>query len=307
MNILITGGAGFIGSHIAELLLEKGHAVTIVDNLSTGTTEFIPKTAQFINKDIREREEMLALFKDNHFDVVYHEAAQTMVPASITSPFFDADENIMGLLSVLDAARASGTQKIIFSSSAAVYGDTSNLPCRETLLPAPGSFYGLTKWMTERYLALYHQYYGLHYTVLRYSNVYGPRQGAHGEGGVVYLFAKALAQNEGLTIFGDGNQTRDFISVHDIALANLAALEKGNESILNISTGCETTLNELAEKMAALGGKDRSIITHEKPRPGDIYRSVLSIKAAQDILGWSPSMNLDNGLKDTLTFFRSHR
>lgn len=306
MNILITGGAGFIGSHIAELLLAKGHAVTIVDNLSTGTTEFIPKDAQFINKDVRAREDMLALFKDNHFDVVYHEAAQTMVPASITAPAFDADENIMGLLSVLEAARMSGTKKIIFSSSAAVYGDTSDLPCRETSLPDPGSFYGLTKWMTERYLALYHQFYGLHYTVLRYSNVYGPRQGARGEGGVVYLFAKALAGNEGLTIFGDGNQTRDFISVHDIASANLAALEKGDESILNISSGCETTLNELAEKMAMLGGKDRSIITHGAPRPGDIYRSVLSNKKAKDLLDWSPSMNLDDGLKDTLAFFMNH-
>lgn len=307
MNILITGGAGFIGSHIADLLLEKGHSVTIVDNLSTGATEFIPKDAQFINKDIRAKEDMLALFKENHFDAVYHEAAQTMVPASITSPDFDADENIMGLLSILDAARMTGTKKIIFSSSAAIYGDTDDLPCKETALPDPGSFYGLTKWMTERYLALYHQFYGLHYTVLRYSNVYGPRQGAHGEGGVVYIFAKALARKEGLTIFGDGNQTRDFISVHDIASANLAALDAGNEAIINVSTGSETTLNELAEKMAALAGKDTSIITHGDPRPGDIYRSVLSNQKAKDLLHWSPSMKLEDGLKDTLDFFMNHK
>ena len=159
MNILVTGGAGFIGSHLVDALLSEGHRVTIIDNLSTGTREFISKDAEFIEADIRNRD-ALSFFKTHHFDAVYHEAAQTMVPASIDDPHFDADENILGLLSILEAARDGGVRKIIFSSSAAIYGDNPALPLTERETPDPTSFYGLTKWMTERYLALYHKLYG---------------------------------------------------------------------------------------------------------------------------------------------------
>ena len=231
MKILITGGAGFIGSHLADALILKNHEVTIVDNLSSGTNKFIPADSEFIEMDIRD-EKLISLFESHHFDVVYHEAAQTMVPLSIQDPKFDAEENIVGLLNVLEASRKTNVKKIIFSSSAAIYGDNSNLPLEENELPAPTSFYGLTKWMTERYLDLYHSLFNLNYTILRYSNVYGPRQGANGEGGVIYLFAKALAQNKSFTIFGDGKQTRDFISVHDVVAANLSALTNGNQNIL---------------------------------------------------------------------------
>lgn len=173
MKILITGGAGFIGSHLSDALLAAGHEITIIDDLSSGTKDFLPKEAEFLKMDIRN-EKLTDIFKERHFDIIYHEAAQTMVPASIDNPYLDADINISGMLRVLEAARKTDVQKIIFSSSAAVYGDNPALPLTENLIPAPSSFYGLTKWMTEKYLALYHKIYELSYTVLRYSNVYGP-------------------------------------------------------------------------------------------------------------------------------------
>lgn len=301
MNILITGGAGFIGSHLADALLAAGHKVTIVDNLSTGTDRFLPKDAEFIEADIRNRDS-LSFFQDHHFDVIYHEAAQTMVPASIADPHFDADENIMGLLSILEAARASKVRKVIFSSSAAIYGDNPALPLGETEIPVPASFYGLTKWMTEKYLALYHALYGLDYTILRYSNVYGPRQGAHGEGGVIYIFARLLSENKALPIFGDGTQTRDFINVHDVVSANLAALTRGSCQICNVSTETEVSLNELAEEMVRLSGKSVPIL-HQPARSGDIYRSCLCRKSARDALGWEPEIPLSKGLAETISFF----
>lgn len=303
-NILITGGAGFIGSHLADALLAAGHNVTILDNLSTGTRDFLPKDSEFVEADIRDRDTVSSLFRTHHFDTVYHEAAQTMVPESIHDPHHDADENIMGLLSVLEAARASDVRKIIFSSSAAIYGDNTALPLAESETPAPTSFYGLTKWMTEKYLALYHTLYGLDYTVLRYSNVYGPRQGASGEGGVIYIFAKLLAEGAPLTIFGDGGQTRDFINVHDVVSANLAALEKGSGTVCNVSTETEISLNALAAEMVRLSGKTVAI-RHEAPRAGDIYRSSLSHARAKEILGWAPKETLTDGLGETIRFFEN--
>ncbi len=302
MRILITGGAGFIGSHLADALLAEGHEVTIIDNLSTGTKKFIPRAAEFIEADIRD-EKLSAIFESHHFDVIYHEAAQTMVPVSIKDPRYDADENIMGLLSILENARKTGVKKVIFSSSAAIYGDNTKLPLKETEKPAPESFYGLTKWMTEEYLALYHKLYGLHYTVLRYSNVYGPRQGANGEGGVIYIFSKALAEKKPITIFGDGTQTRDFISVHDIVAANVAALSSGNEEIMNVSTASEISLTDLAEKMVSLAGLPASYIHYGPARTGDIYRSALSNEKIKSLLHWAPAYDLEKGLKDTLEFF----
>lgn len=301
MRILITGGAGFIGSHLADALIEAGHEVTILDNLTSGTEKFINKKAEFVKDDIRNLE-ILSLFESHHFDVIYHEAAQTMVPVSIDNPKFDADENIMGLLNILECARKTHVKKIIFSSSAAIYGDNLNLPLTEKEVPAPTSFYGLTKWMTEKYLELYHRHYGLDYTILRYSNVYGPRQGAHGEGGVIFIFAKRLAEGLPLTIFGDGNQTRDFISVHDVVRANVAALTKGNGQICNVSTETEISLNDLVHKMISLS-KNKSEVKYGDPRPGDIYRSSLSNKKAKQALDWKPEESIEDGLKQTIEFF----
>lgn len=305
MNILVTGGAGFIGSHLVDALVKKGHIVTIVDNLSTGTDRFIPKGVSFVKEDIRKKDAMKSLFEKEHFDVVYHEAAQTLVPNSIQNPYFDSDENIMGLLSILEAARNTKVKKIIFSSSAAVYGDNLHLPLKETEHLEPNSFYGLTKRMSEKYLSLYYTYYGIHYTILRYSNVYGPRQGVGGEGGVIYIFAKLLAEGKPITIFGDGKQTRDFISVHDVVSANVAALTKGNEKICNVSTASEITLNDLAFKMLHLMGYNNYMIHYGKLRDGDICRSSLSNENAKKYLGWKPSFSLDEGLEEILCFFKN--
>ena len=304
MNIAVTGGAGFIGSHIVDLLTENGHRVTVLDNLSSGTTEFIHPDAEFIKIDIREKDRLQKIFDMHKFEAVYHEAAQTMVPVSVDNPYFDADENIMGLLSVLEAARKTGTRKVIFASSAAIYGDNGLLPLKETEAPAPTAFYGLTKWMTEKYLALYHDLYDLDYTVLRYSNVYGPRQGAHGEGGVIYIFAKLLAEGKPLTIFGDGGQTRDFIYVGDVAAANLAALTKASASVCNVSTGTEITLHDLVGEMLRQSGKTVNVI-HGKARPGDIYRSSLCNENAKTLLDWAPKTELAKGLRETIEFFEN--
>lgn len=304
MNIAVTGGAGFIGSHIVDLLTENGHRVTVLDNLSSGTTEFIHPDAEFIKIDIREKDRLQKIFDMHKFEAVYHEAAQTMVPVSVDNPYFDADENIMGLLSVLEAARKTGTRKVIFASSAAIYGDNGSLPLKETEAPAPTAFYGLTKWMTEKYLALYHDLYDLDYTVLRYSNVYGPRQGAHGEGGVIYIFAKLLAEGKPLTIFGDGGQTRDFIYVGDVAAANLAALTKASASVCNVSTGTEITLHNLVGEMLRQSGKTVDVI-HGKARPGDIYRSSLCNENAKKLLDWAPKTELAKGLRETIEFFEN--
>ncbi|WP_276897715.1 NAD-dependent epimerase/dehydratase family protein [Dialister micraerophilus] len=304
MNILITGGAGFIGSHLADALIKLNHNVTIIDNLSSGTKFNVPSEAEFIEADIRTSS-ISNIFKNHKFDLVFHEAAQTLVPESIKNPYKDADENIMGLINVLESCRQTGVKKIIFSSSAAVYGNNSNLPLSENESLSPTSFYGLTKTTSEKYLNLYYEYFGIHYTILRYSNVYGPRQGANGEGGVIYIFAKALAENKPINIFGDGNQTRDFISVHDIVEANIAAITNGNEKILNISTETETTLNELANKMINLSKKDKNLIHYKKPRNGDIYRSCLSNKNAVAELNWKPKISLDKGLIETITYFKN--
>ncbi len=302
MKILITGGAGFIGSHLTDALLSEGHQVTIIDNLSSGNKAFVSSDAEFIQMDIKD-ENVLSLFQSHHFDIVYHEAAQTMVPVSISHPKFDAEENIIGLLNILESARKTEVNKIIFSSSAAVYGDNPNLPLAEDEIPAPTSFYGLTKWMTEKYLALYHSLFGINYTVLRYSNVYGPRQGANGEGGVIYLFAKALTNKNPITIFGNGKQTRDFISVHDVVSANLAAARDGNQGIFNVSTESELSIRDLATTMINLTALDSSLITFAPERAGDIFRSSLCNKNIKKSLNWSPSVNILDGLEDTLDFF----
>lgn len=302
MNILITGGAGFIGSHLADSLIKDKHNVTIIDNLSSGTKLNIPKTSNFIESDIRDAS-IINIFKSQKFDIVFHEAAQTLVPSSIKNPHNDADQNIMGLINILEASRKTNVKKIIFSSSAAVYGNNSNLPLSEDEVLSPNSFYGLTKLTSEKYLNLYHKYFGLHYTILRYSNVYGPRQGANGEGGVIYIFAKALSENKNITIFGDGNQTRDFISVHDVVEANKAAILNGSEKIFNISTNTEITLNNLAKKMLEISTNKKSQIKHGAIRDGDIYKSCLSNTNAKQELKWTPKVSLDVGLKETIEYF----
>ncbi len=309
MKVLVTGGAGFIGSHLVRQLLAADHEVTVLDNVSTGTWQHLPEgkdTCTCWEMDIRDksaREKM----EQGKFDVIVHLAGQTMVDVSIKDPEFDAAENVMGTLNVLEAARHSGVKRIIFASTAASYGDVAEdkLPIREEETLAPMSFYGLTKVTVEKYLQLYHDLYGLDYVALRFANVYGERQGDTGEGGVISIFAKRIAKDQGITVFGDGKQTRDFIYAGDIAAGIIAAMttDKAN-AVYNLSNQTETSLLELIELMAKAAGK-KVEPAFAAPREGDINRSMLCNEAAVQNLNWQPQMDLGEGLARTIAYFKS--
>lgn len=298
MKVLVTGGAGFIGSHVVEKLLQENCQVTIIDNLSTGLQENLHKSAAFIKMDIRSSQ-LLELFMTEKFDYVVHLAAQTMVHKSLEMPDYDCDVNISGTVNILEACRKTNVKRIIFSSTAAVYGNVESLPVMEAAATAPTSFYGLSKLTCENYLALYHQLYGLEYVALRYANVYGERQGDGGEGGVISIFTRKIYSGEPVVIFGDGSQTRDFIYVGDIAAANYQSLLTVHPNhVYNISTQTETSVNTLIEYMGKVAGK----AVHKSSGPlreGDIYKSSLSNAAARQNLSWSPSMPLLDGLART--------
>ncbi|MBP2627088.1 MAG: UDP-glucose 4-epimerase [Firmicutes bacterium] len=298
MKVLVTGGAGFIGSHVVDKLIQENCEVVILDNLSTGLQENIHKAATFIQMDIRSNQ-LLELFAGEKFDYVIHLAAQTMVHKSLEMPDYDCDVNISGTVNILEACRKTNVKRIVFSSTAAVYGNVESLPVMEASSTAPTSFYGLSKLTCENYLALYNQLYGLEYVALRYANVYGERQGDGGEGGVISIFTRKIHQDEPVVIFGDGSQTRDFIYVGDIASANYQSLATihGNH-VYNISTQTETSVNMLIEYMGKVAGK---VVTkvYGPLRDGDIYKSTLSNAAARQNLSWSPCMPLIDGLART--------
>lgn len=305
MNILVTGGAGFIGSHLVRYLLQQGEAVTVLDNLSTGLRSHLPKDGfTFWNMDIRDisiREKI----KEAHFDAVVHLAAQTMVDASIRNPYFDADENVLGTVNLLEAIRLAGISRIVFASTAAVYGNVAedHLPITEDFPLHPMSFYGLTKLVVERYLNLYHHLYGLNYVVLRFANAYGERQGDKGEGGVISIFSKRATSGQTLNIFGDGTQTRDFIYAGDIACAIYRALKTDSvNTSYNISTNTEISLNDLVNILISMKEVNVQVV-HKDPRAGDISRSVLSNKKAREKIGWNPETNFESGLQRTIQYF----
>lgn len=305
MKVLLTGGAGFIGSHIAEKLHSQKIHTVILDNFSNGRKENIPAGMPYVTMDIRNPE-IIEWMKKERFDFVIHQAAQISVPYSLDNPLEDCQINILGLLHILEGARLSGVKRVVFASSAAIYGDIQKFPIKEDSPKEPLSFYGLSKWTEEQYLHLYWTTFGLEYVTLRYANVYGERQGAHGEGGVIDIFCKKALQGLPLTIFGDGSQTRDFVHAQDIADANLSALLTSHPNqAYNISTGSEISLNDLTQLFINISSTPLEV-QHLAAREGDILRSVLDSSAAQSNLNWQAKIKLSKGLSHLITYMKNY-
>lgn len=303
MKVLVTGGAGFIGSTTAEELLKAGHEVFIVDNLSTGKREYVPARAAFFPVDLLDSGDLAVVFKLVRPDAVIHQAAQISVQKSLEDPRNDADINIAGTLSLLKLCQQYNTGKIIFASSAAVYGNPQYIGVDESHPLQPESFYGLSKLTAEHYIRLFSTLYRIDYSILRYANVFGPKQDPLGEGGVISIFMDRFVQGKPLSIYGDGEQTRDFIYVKDIAAANLAALAAGSKSTFNIGTNTQISLNTLVRRLEAISNS-RLVVSYEASRPGDILHSQLNNTLARQELTWTPQYTLDQGLAETLTFYK---
>ena len=299
MKILVTGGAGFIGSHLLQLLQgQQGVEVVVYDNLSSGRREHVPKGIRLVEGDVRDAEGLARLFVSEGFDSVVHLAAQTMVPYSLSHPEEDCQINLLGLINILECCRKYAVKHIVFSSSAAVYGDNLNIPLHEEEKPMPTSAYGITKMASEHYLRMYHDLYGLNTTVLRFANVYGERQGAGGEGGVVSIFCKLLAAGQGVTVFGNGEQTRDFVYAGDIAEALWRGSQLEGHHVINISTQKETSVNQLLAAFKQAVGREFPV-QYAPIREGDIFRSVLANGRCVELLGFCPAMNLQEGVART--------
>lgn len=302
MNVLVTGGAGFIGSHIVDLLVEKGCTVSIADNLSTGRSENINPGAKFYNIDVRDPG-LIEIVTREKPTAIIHLAAQVDVQCSLQDPHNDAEINILGAVNLLDACSGCGVGKIVYASTAAVYGSPAYLPVDERHPVAPQSPYGLSKNTVEHYLRLYREMRGVNFTILRFANVYGPRQDATGEGGVVAIFIDKLTKGVKPAIFGDGEQTRDFIYVKDVAAASVAALRRGDGGTFNVSTGKGLSVNYLYQALKALTGSTMEPL-YQPPRPGDIIHSTLSNARACVSLDWRPRHILTEGLRETVDFYR---
>ena len=303
MRVCVTGGAGFIGSHLVDRLIALGHTVLVIDNLTTGVREFINPKATFIETDVRDAN-IESIFADFKPQVVFHEAAQTMVPASMENPKMDCDVNLLGLVNILEASRKHKVEHFLMPSSAAVYGDLDTLPLTEDMIGKPTSFYGLTKLTGEGYLRIYEQAFGLKTVCFRYSNVYGPRQGDGGEGGVISIFTRLINEGQGLTIFGDGEQTRDFIYVDDVVEANIKAMNHPElTGIYNISTNTSTSVNKLMSYFKSISNKDLPVY-YEAERTGDIRHSRLCNQKAKVDFDFLATVDLERGLRDTISYFK---
>ena len=303
MKVLVTGGAGFIGSHVCDEFLRSGHEVIALDDLSGGKRENLDPRVRLAVHDIRSRE-AAELIKSEKPQVICHLAAQMDVRRSVDDPGFDADVNIRGMLNLLEAARVSGVKKVIFSSTGgAIYGEQDVFPAPENHPTRPVSPYGVSKAAGELYLGYYRAQYGLPYVALRYANVYGPRQNPHGEAGVVAIFSQRLIAGQGCTIFGEGKQTRDFVFGPDVARANRLAFEKDYVGAINIGTGVETDINRLYALLAEAAGATAAV-THAPGKPGEQLRSCVDNALAKKVLGWEPTVDIREGLKRTIAFFR---
>jgi UDP-glucose 4-epimerase len=306
MKTLITGGAGFIGSHVASEMLGQGWEVVVVDDLSSGKRENlneISKKVRFYQMDICS-EDLEKIFAKEKPDIVHHLAAQISVADSVRNPVHDAMVNVVGSTNLLQNCVKHGVKKIIFSSSGGtVYGATEELPAVEELPFSAMSPYGVTKICMEYYLPFYKAEHGLDYTTLRYSNVYGPRQDPHGEAGVVAIFAQAMLSGKTPTINGDGKYVRDYVYAGDVARANYLAIDKGDGEAFNIGTGLGVDVNQLYEMIAEAIGFENDAL-HGPHRPGDLRRNYLDLNKAERVLGWQPQVSLKDGLEKTVAFFR---
>jgi UDP-glucose 4-epimerase len=322
MKILVTGGAGFIASHIVDLYIKEGYEVIVVDDLSTGKAEYINKRAKFYKLDIKSGVNELNakyykledIFKEERPDIVNHHAAQISVVDSIKNPVFDANVNILGTINLLENCVKYNVKKFIFASSGGtVYEETDKLPIDENYPLKPVSPYGVSKMVIETYLYFYKKVHHLDSIIFRYSNVYGPRQDPYGEAGVVAIFANKMLKGENPIINGDGNQTRDFVYISDAAKVNLLTLKISLENenkiksdeleIFNIGTGIETSVNELFYKLKDITKANVKEI-HGPPKLGELRRSCLSFNKAKKILGWEPEVDIDQGLKLTVNYFK---
>ena len=310
-RLLVTGGAGFIGSHVAEMYLAEGHEVTVLDDLSTGVREYVPADAEFVHcgvNDGRARD----LLEHGQFTILNHHAAQMDVRVSVDDPLLDEQINIAGLINLLEGARKGGVRRVVFASSGGVvYGESELLPHAENSRKLPVSPYGVSKLASEYYLAMYATLYGLEVVSLRYANVYGPRQNPHGEAGVVAMFCNRLVNNVPLTIYGDGTQTRDYVFVADVARANILAtegrltqLKSIDDVALNVGTGIETSVNDLARTLLEACNVDVPI-KYDAPRTGELLRSAVDPTRLATEWGWEPQVALADGLRQTFDWVAS--
>ena len=303
MTALVTGGAGFIGSHVADALLERGHDVDVLDNLSTGRPWKVPEGATLYELDVRS-DAAAALMANRPYDVLIHHAAQMDVRRSVDDPMFDADVNVKGLLNLVEAGRANALEQVIFASTGgAIYGEPDYVPQDVSHPLRPVSPYGVAKLASEKYLQYYRHQYDLQTVALRYANVYGPRQNPHGEAGVVAIFAREMLEGGQPLINGEGTQTRDYVYVEDVVRANLEALHYDGSGTFNVGTGRETSVNELFRRMRDEVAAEVSE-EHAPAKPGEQQRSVLGFEQSKDELGWAPQVSLDEGLARTVEWFR---
>ena len=304
MRILVTGGAGFIGSHIVDALLARGHAVAVLDNLTTGSKANVAAAAELYEVDLRDRAAVQGVFAAFPAEVVFHHAAQADVRRSMDEPAYDAAVNILGSLHLLEAAARHGTTRFIYASSGgAIYGEPHSLPVREDHPILPLSNYGVSKATVEPYLRVAAATSGMRTTALRYANVYGPRQNPKGEAGVVAIFATLMLQGKQATIFGDGEKTRDYVYVEDIVRANLLAFERGIDGAFNIGTGVRTTDFEVYTAVQGALGTSLAPIYGPR-RKGEVEHIALDAALAKEKLGWAPSVDFAEGVRRAVAFYR---
>jgi UDP-glucose 4-epimerase len=308
MKILVTGGCGFIGSHVVDVYLKAGHKVVAADNLSTGLRKNLNPRAKFYKLDIEKHHQLERIFRKERFEVVNHHAAQAEVRRSIEDPILDAHVNIIGGLNLLHCCHRFGIKRFIYANTGgALYGEVParNLPVKEDFLIRPESPYGLSKYTFENYLELYFKLFELRFVSLRYANIYGPRQSPDGEAGVVQIFGGKMLRNQPPTIFGDGKQTRDYVYVKDAARANLLALKKGDNCKINIGTGVETSVLKIFELIA------REVGYQGKPKhgpavKGELRRASQDPSLAQKVLGWQPRVDIEKGIRQTIKYIQDN-